>query len=62
MAARIPEIRPIGDLARGARGILKGTRRRQEPVVITQPGRDEPGPPEAWASLQKRPRMHQFSK
>jgi prevent-host-death family protein len=40
MAARIPEIRPISDLARNARGILEGARRRQEPVVITQRGRD----------------------
>ena len=40
MAARIPEIRPISDLARDARGIVAGARQRQEPVVITQRGRD----------------------
>jgi len=40
MATRIPEIRPISDLARDARGILELARRRQEPIVITQRGRD----------------------
>lgn len=40
MASRVPEIRPISDLARDARGIIERARERQEPVVITQRGRD----------------------
>lgn len=37
---RIPEIRPISDLARDARGLVERARQRQEPIVITQRGRD----------------------
>jgi prevent-host-death family protein len=37
---RIPEIRPISELARNARGLVERARRRQEPIVITQRGRD----------------------
>ena len=37
---KIPEIRPISDLARNARGLVERARRRQEPIVITQRGRD----------------------
>ncbi len=37
---RIPEIRPITDLARDARGLVERARQRQEPIVITQRGRD----------------------
>jgi prevent-host-death family protein len=40
MAVNIPEIRPISDLARDARGLIARARRRQEPIVITQRGRD----------------------
>lgn len=40
MAVRIPEIHPITDLARDARGLVAGARERQEPVVITQRGRE----------------------
>ncbi len=37
---KIPEVRPITDLARDARGIVERMRARKEPVVITQRGRD----------------------
>ncbi len=37
---RMPEVRPITDLARDARGIVERMRQRREPVVITQRGRD----------------------
>ena len=37
---RIPEIRPISDLARDARALVARARERQEPIVITQRGRD----------------------
>ncbi|MBI4318236.1 MAG: type II toxin-antitoxin system Phd/YefM family antitoxin [Chloroflexi bacterium] len=40
MAVRIPEIRPISDLAREARTLVERVRQRQEPIVITQRGRD----------------------
>lgn len=40
MHMRIPEIRPISDLARDARGIVERARQRREPIVITQRGRD----------------------
>lgn len=35
-----PEIRPISDLARDAKTIVERARARQEPIVITQRGRD----------------------
>lgn len=37
---RIPEIRPISALARNARRLVERARQRQEPIVITQRGRD----------------------
>jgi prevent-host-death family protein len=37
---RIPEICPITELARDARGLVERARLRQEPIVITQRGRD----------------------
>jgi prevent-host-death family protein len=40
MAIRIPSIHPISDLARDARGLVAKARERQEPVVITQRGRE----------------------
>jgi prevent-host-death family protein len=40
MAIRIPEIRPISDLARQARRLVERARERREPIVITQRGRD----------------------
>src|SRR5262245_9055818 len=40
MFARIPEIRPISDLARDAKALVEGARELQEPIVITQRGRD----------------------
>ncbi len=40
MSIRIPEIHPISDLARDARALIERVRRRQEPIVITQRGRD----------------------
>jgi prevent-host-death family protein len=40
MAFRIPEIHPISDLARDARSIVDRVRQRQEPIVITQRGRE----------------------
>lgn len=36
----LPEIRPISDLARNARKLVEHARKRQEPIVITQRGRD----------------------
>ena len=40
MAMRIPEIHPITDLARDARALVERVQKRQEPIVITQRGRD----------------------
>lgn len=40
MVSRLPEIRPITDLARDARGLVERARQRQEPIIITQRGRD----------------------
>lgn len=40
MAMRMPEIRPISDLARDARALVERVRQRQEPIVITQRGRE----------------------
>jgi prevent-host-death family protein len=40
MAIRIPEIHPISDLARDARTLIERVRSRQEPLVITQRGRE----------------------
>jgi prevent-host-death family protein len=40
MIARIPEIHPISDLARDAKTLVERARERQEPIVITQRGRD----------------------
>jgi prevent-host-death family protein len=37
---KVPEIRPISDLARDARALVARARERQEPIVITQRGRD----------------------
>jgi prevent-host-death family protein len=37
---RVPEIRPISDLVRDARKLIARARERQEPIVITQRGRD----------------------
>lgn len=36
----MPEIRPISDLVRDARNLIRQARERQEPIVITQRGRD----------------------
>lgn len=40
MGSRVPEIRPISDLVRDARRLIERARERQEPIVITQRGRD----------------------
>jgi prevent-host-death family protein len=40
MVSRLPEIRPITDLARDARGLVERARQHQEPIIITQRGRD----------------------
>lgn len=40
MSGRVPEIRPISDLVRDARRLIERARERQEPIVITQRGRD----------------------
>ncbi len=40
MSSRVPEIRPISDLVRDARKLIERARERQEPIVITQRGRD----------------------
>jgi prevent-host-death family protein len=37
---RIPLIHPISDLARDARALVVKMRERQEPIVITQRGRE----------------------
>lgn len=37
---KIPEIRPISDLARDAKKLVALAREKQEPIVITQRGRD----------------------
>jgi prevent-host-death family protein len=40
MAMKLPQIRPISDLARDARALVERVRQSQEPIVITQRGRD----------------------
>ncbi len=40
VALKLPEICPISDLARDARGLVARARERKEPIVITQRGRD----------------------
>ena len=40
MGGRLPQIRPVTDLARDARGLIERARQQQEPIVITQRGRD----------------------
>ena len=53
---RLPEIRPVSDLARDARSIIERVRQRQEPVIITQRGRDVAVllPIELYRSLENR--------
>lgn len=38
--ARLPEIHPVSDLSRDARALIQRARERQEPIVITQRGRE----------------------
>lgn len=40
MLSRVPEIHPISELARDARALVEQARARQEPLVITQRGRE----------------------
>jgi len=40
MGTRLPAIHPISDLARDARSLVAKLRERQEPIVITQRGRE----------------------
>ena len=40
MAIRIPFIHPLSELARDARALVAKARERNEPVVITQRGRE----------------------
>jgi prevent-host-death family protein len=40
VSSKLPEIRPISDLVRDARKLIARARERQEPIVITQRGRD----------------------
>lgn len=40
MLNRVPAIHPISDLARDARALVELARARQEPVIITQRGRE----------------------
>lgn len=40
VSGRVPEIRPVSDLVRDARKLIARARERQEPIVITQRGRD----------------------
>lgn len=37
--SRLPEIHPISDLSRDARHLVQSARERQEPIIITQRGR-----------------------
>lgn len=37
--SRLPEIHPISDLSRDARRLVQNARERQEPIIITQRGR-----------------------
>jgi prevent-host-death family protein len=37
---KLPEIHPISDLARDARGLVARVREQREPIVITQRGRE----------------------
>jgi prevent-host-death family protein len=38
--SRVPEILPISDLVRDARAVIEQARKRREPVIITQRGRE----------------------
>ena len=40
MDFRVPEIHPISDLARYARALVEKARQLQQPIVITQRGRE----------------------
>ena len=53
---RVPEIHPISDLARDARALVEKARQRQEPIVITQRGRETAVlvPIELYRSMEKR--------
>jgi prevent-host-death family protein len=60
---KIPEIRPISDLARDARALVERARERQEPIVITQRGRDAVVlvPIELYRKLERERRHHLIS-
>ncbi len=53
---RLPGIRLVSDLARDARSTIERVRQRQEPVIITQRGRDVAVllPIELYRSLENR--------
>jgi prevent-host-death family protein len=59
---RIPEVRPITDLARDAKGLVDRMRARREPVIITQRGRDVAVllPVELYRELVERGAAHQM--
>jgi prevent-host-death family protein len=52
----LPEIRTVSDLARDVRALIERARQRQEPVIITQRGRDVAVflPIELYRSLEER--------
>jgi len=56
VALRLPEIHPISELARDARGLVARARERQEPIVITQRGREVAVllPVEVYREMQQR--------
>ncbi len=56
----IPEIHPISDLARDAKALIERARQRQEPIVITQRGRDAAVlvPIELYRRMQARSLVH----
>jgi prevent-host-death family protein len=52
----LPEIHPISDLSRDARGLVQRVRERQEPIVITQRGHEAAVlvPIELYRALERR--------
>jgi prevent-host-death family protein len=60
MLSRIPEVLPISDLVRDARGVIELARKRHEPVIITQRGRETAVliPIELYRQLERAQRPH----
>lgn len=59
----LPEVHPISDLARDARGVIERARQRREPVVITQRGREVAVlvPVELYRDMERRQAVQIFS-